>query len=211
MRHICMRQTLLLIIVFLFSVGCCAPHRFPHVLHVDARFTPAEQECIVSAVNEWEKATDGIVEITPVITNGMVTPKHINVYRPDGRHAIFVANFLDDRVLGRADLATRLGLISANNIWINRQSIWKYHPHRYLMFFRMIVMHELGHHLGLNHFKNYRYQALMQPYDSEQTPCITPADLQQFCSLYNCKGRNVKTTCDPEDMVLVEHIKKYEN
>jgi len=198
--------------------GCGTPHAFPHVLHIDSRFTPAEQAGIIDAVDEWETATGGLVRIKPVITDGMIAPTHIGDYRTDGRHAIFRMHdsklFSSSKTAGKADIGDRFSC--ANNIWLDVDAIKRDGKDLKKLGMektvKVFAMHELGHHFGLQHPSNWgeKGRQLMQPTTDHQTYCISPADLYHFCRIYDCQGYNVKTTCTQSQLAGSQHIAEYE-
>lgn len=193
----------------LFESGCGQPHAFPHTLQIDGGFSPESQALIVAAVDEWERATDGIVDLRPVVTDGMTAHVGVTSYSPEGRHAILKGDFMDDTSLGLAGIAAPFSC--ADNMWINSRAIRKKYQADFATDFKTIVMHELGHHLGLRHaVAGETGRSLMQPYHEDETPCIAPADLERFCELYDCEGHDVKTTCTVEQLDRSQHIARYE-
>jgi len=196
-------------------------HAFPHTLRVDSRFSGEEQAQIVAAIDEWSTATGGIVQINPVVTDGLSTPTHIGTYNSEGLHTIYSANG-NNPVFDRSTLVGFTDIpghgpgegSSGNNIWIIPARI-KHNAHKeglvYKTFFRQIVLHELGHHFGLRHPPLSEHnRSLMQRLAEHATPCIAPADLERFCRLYDCSGHSVKTTCTPIQLFKSQHIARYE-
>lgn len=166
------------------SIACTGAHPFPCELTVDPSFTDEEIEMIRSAADEWEIATGGIAHVEMTI-EAQQPLKHFiervvdedEISRP--KSSVGYSGIPYDSVVTRAP---------AVSISIFTRRIENYvasgSEYTYERMFRGVVLHEMGHHFGLDHER--REGSLM--YTKATTFCITTIDLAQFCSIHDCGG-----------------------
>lgn len=162
----------------------------PHVtLYVDRNFSEAEVDIIVGAALEWSKATNHTVEYSIVL---LPTKE-----KPDLKNAVFITKrSVDDPRIILMDLigdTQTLGIFEKRGVKYIALVTARLNEDNY----KSVVLHELGHSLGLKHLEgNANINTLMYPYmsiimeDGTIIPAgsdhITKKDLAQFCKLYRC-------------------------
>lgn len=191
------------LIILLLATACIGTpaHTFPSKIYIDDSFTDHERDIIEKSVYEWRDATDGIAdEMVGLIdsdTGQRDTIRPINSKDPRivtrDRSGVQRLGKLHLFTLGFAYMGTKLGpfeVESSGNIYLVIDRIRKSKdPDKKL---RHIVLHELGHHYGIQHLPEGS-NTVMEPYGN--VGCITILDLKAFCGLYECFGRNVKSSC----------------
>lgn len=187
----------IILLLVLFMIGCSGePHHFPSKLYIDPQFSNEQAEVIVNALSEWSRATNGIVDESPVIG----WPED-----PNYRHKVIYANSWDERV--RYAQKTRnedingfaesdngvitFGLPSPGEIYLVMDTIDN-KLEEYPELLNHVILHELGHHFGLHH--DPEESSLM--YWKNTKTCIGTRDLERFCSIgYDCSGYRIKSSC----------------
>lgn len=180
----------------LMLLGCNdARHSFPEELYIDPGFSNEEIEIIGESLDEWKRATGGVVNETMVI--GL---KHSYAH-----HEIMIKSSFDEKVkrfekrngveiYGLHRESNWWGTLSPSDIWIVRDKVQRDSDDNepYKRKFKRVIMHELGHHYGLEHDgdKDVLMSKFHKPID-----CITQDDLKQFCDMYEC-GKDAAPTCE---------------
>ncbi len=150
-------------------------------LYVDPSFSDEEQEAIISAAIIWTCKTHYIVNIGIVFlpsknidaTDGIIILP-ISRYNPD---IIGLDEFNQHTTLG---FFTREGAVPSINLVSSRIEDEEY---------QTVVLHELGHALGLKHNSTVDgIGTLMYPSINFGAPTITNDDLVNFCKLYKCNS-----------------------
>lgn len=161
------------------------PTHIHKTLYLDRYFDNQEITMISAASLEWSQATNHIVEFDIVvmptdenfdIINGIIITK-VSLDCPD---IIFVDLMSHNTTLGlyQDDPIPNIELVS------DRLSHYDY---------KSIVLHELGHALGLKHNKDLDgIDTLMFPTIDLGADHITKTDLENFCKLYHCNARNLQ-------------------
>jgi hypothetical protein len=137
-----MIRTFLATVFFLCVNGCTS---LDPILYVDARFTPEEATQIEQAARAWEAATGGALSAN-LVFGATVSPRGFSGRREIVRFTSAEANALNDWTLADpggpagvqedGDDFERIALVP------DRLGPWS---------LRVVAMHELGHHFGLDH------------------------------------------------------------
>lgn len=146
-----------LLALTLFACSAEEPH-FPCDLRVDPEFTDADRCLIAEAASRWFEATNGYVDIRPSL--GELVGHRI---------------LLERGVYAKDPGAEGVAQLSGASVWIFADVIAERHPDDRDREFLGIVMHELGHHVGLSH----QTAGLMR--QSPEYPCVGQLDLDQLC------------------------------
>jgi hypothetical protein len=176
-------------VLLLFAATSCYPLDARFALAVDATFTPQEACLTVAASDRWARATNGLVQIDPFVSNRVREPGSI------ARHTALRGYDADARAMDRSGIALGYTEITPGGpVWAYVDRIARKYPDRYAQAFLYVQIHELGHHLGLDHGGDYTIMAgrhgdgspMYWSWDERGEPCITQADLDAFCVLYSC-------------------------
>lgn len=154
-------------------------------LYIDSAFEDYEREAITSAALTWNTSTKHIVNYTIIQLpiEGKVDLTGLIIYKigPDNPNIIMMDQSNDTTYLGyyeRIEGVKTIALVG------ERITVKEY---------KSVVLHELGHSLGLEHVDELG--ALMYPYMnimingdmiSISSDKVTKIDLVQFCNLYGC-------------------------
>ena len=147
-------------------------------IYIDRAFDDDEKQIIITAALEWSAATKHLVNYR-IVELPTDSPRDI---RRDGLLILKInADFPDVLVMDyynhRATLAFYSGNTSVQYIALISERIKG-------PTYKRVVLHELGHSLGLEHV--LEKDTLMYPYVNSQSDSITLADLKQFCELHRC-------------------------
>src|ERR1700722_3199194 len=163
------------------------PTKIFEVISVAPKFSHLEIGLIQEAANDWQFYTDDLatfklvsgdpsdypIETVPGQLGQAVIIRPIDSYEPK-------AILLDVRTCGDTlGFYERGKFIST--IWIIMNRIRDEDE------FIAVVMHELGHSIGLDHTTHEG--TLMYPYVSAD--CVTQYDLQKFCNIYGCDSEQM--------------------
>lgn len=164
-------------------------------LYVDRYFDEEEVETIVAAALEWSEATNHIIEYDVI-----QLPTEDEIIMDT---AVFIVKTSPDDprivMLDKISSSFTLGLYEGNGLPSIALVTDRLDKHNY----KEVILHELGHSLGLEHLKGEEnINALMYPYteikigEDEFIPAgsqtITRSDLVAFCKLYHCDVQNLK-------------------
>lgn len=157
----------------------------PIEIRIDPTFDSQQMMAIQSVFNRWQTASDNVVTFKPIWS----FPRpgfYKDVYR-DNTGNIYMW-YLDK---DRKHFTTK----QIMDFWENGGFVnYKEHnPTAHVVIFKdqpksafiRIVLHEIGHLIGLQHIENKT--AVMHP--NATSGCITQWDAHQLCSIYNCKPR----------------------
>lgn len=178
------------------------PNHVHTTLYVDRNFDDEEFTSIVEAALEWSTTTNHIVEYDVVqlplhnkqkvqLTNSIIFIKA----SPDTPEVIVLDSSQGNKTLGFFNENAALPCIS---LVTDRLSLETY---------KAVVLHELGHSLGLRHLEGLEnIDTLMFPYTSilinktvipTGSEHITLRDGRQFCKLYHCDPNTLKYQEEP--------------
>lgn len=203
MRYI---RKLSLLVCILFTFCCCnkniitkerspqinyiIPPSQPIILNIDDDFTKDQQNQIVMAISSWENSSRG--KISFIYYFGQLKPGLLkNFYKknyPDS--SIFLWKITSDKQLnselvedtknyaGVYDEKGNVGIFMKKFIYPQNKNFYK------------VILHELGHVLGMKHIAGV--DNVMNPNVYDMTDCITELDSEQLCLIYGCQ---VKPEC----------------
>jgi hypothetical protein len=184
----------LVILLFLYievvDIYDKGPKEYPghvhKIIYVDRNFDDLEQEHIIMAALKWSEATNHIVEYDVI---QLPSKEQIDVTRAlffvkvsaDYPDVVIMDNIKKTTTLGYFQNRGPLPYITLIDGRLNEET---YEP---------VVLHELGHSLGLEHVEGPEgYGTLMYPYIDLGSDSITETDLEQFCKLYKCDPKKLK-------------------
>jgi len=195
--HFLNLATVLALLILLFNFvseiypGPPVYPEYAHItLYLDRNFDEDEVDVIMSAAWEWSEATNHRIEYDVV---------QMPVKNPNLKDSVFIVKktpddpsiFLKDLFGGNQTLGLfEPGYVNSISLVTDRLNDDNY---------RRVVLHELGHSLGIGHLKELEdMDALMFPYTSMKlddgsiintgSDHVTNKDLVQFCKLYHCNA-----------------------
>jgi Matrixin len=153
-------------------------------LYVDRDFDQNGQDIIIQAALEWTEATNHLVEYSVVRLPVLGTI--------DVENSIFIT-------LVSSDFPDIMQLDQGGNITLG---LYRGKGQlRYIMLvpsrldetnYKTVVLHELGHSLGLKHSAPIKFGTLMYPIIDLGSNHITETDLIQFCQIHHCNINDLK-------------------
>lgn len=161
------------------------------MVYIEPSFTAEEQNEINKAISEWNEATDFVVEFKPIqydinLTSILLENNGLIISKIKAKDDILFSLEGEPKegfpkIVGYYYEKSFIPmiLIVSDRLTINE--------------YKQIVTHELGHAIGLIHQKHSL--AIMNPYLSDQVPCLTSSDLGQFCDIFNCNYEHLNP-CD---------------
>lgn len=162
------------------------PGHVHKIIYLDRNFDDIEQEHIIMAALQWSEATNHIVEYDVVqlpsrekidVTRALFFVK-VSADYPD---VVIMDNIKKTTTLGYFQDRGPLPYISLIQDRLNEDN------------YEAVVLHELGHSLGLEHLEGPEgWNTLMYPYVDLGSDHITEKDLVQFCKLYKCDPKTLQ-------------------
>jgi hypothetical protein len=163
------------------------------IVIIDPNFTDTEKFLILQSLNEWQVATNNVASFY------VVYDENLNFKIPIDYNYLTIVRMRpaksNDPFIKKVDEATQEELIGyydgfgfihepITNLLIVRERITSEEE------YKGVVMHEIGHSLGLMHINDPN--TLMYPTNDSSSFCPTKIDLMQFCDIFKCKIENLK-------------------
>lgn len=191
-RHIFWTYALSFFILIFLWIKCIeiwpATKEFPSYVHktlyVDRHFSDDEFIMIAWAANRWSETTNHIIDYDvvrlPITDHTEVADRNnsivINKVSSDFPDVIAIDYYNGHSTLGYYTAQYSLPMIAM----VNERIIMDED-------FEQIIMHELGHSVGLDHMEGADgIGTLMYPSIDAASDFITQSDLISFCKLYKC-------------------------
>jgi len=182
---------IIIILIYINSVKVFQPEKvYPERVHktlfLDRYLNPDEIAFITHAALEWSAATKNIVTFDVVTLpqeKVVISDNDIMIMNISPDHPLVL--ILDDNsnysTLGYYDESFPVPIIYLVSDRIKNKD------------YVMVVLHELGHALGLDHNENiWEVGTLMYPNIVLCSKHITLYDLKKFCKLYRCDVNKLK-------------------
>lgn len=170
-----------LLISFIFTsfICSCGPSidEMTQPWKIDKKFSVDHQELIIKAIEEWIDATDGIFNPESIFVD------HVS---PNESFSVELVSHDDDRVK-KIEKSVNYTIGGAfyhkydSIILVNEKYDYK------------TILHEFGHFMGLNHTTEVDVMSL-----GKSISCISKKNIDAFCLIRDCSGRNVHPTCEDE-------------
>lgn len=153
------------------------------IINVDYRFDYLQEKLIAEAISEWSIASDGVIKFKVYWNQPResIYSYSFSLLNPRDKIFIYSVNKNDSKLT--EDLREYFsdinglyvpGFQDGSNLLIFEQ-VPMYH-------FKAVVLHEIGHLLGLMHLeeKDHVMSSASGSY------CLTFSDIEYLCSYYNC-------------------------
>lgn len=190
-------------------------------IYVDSKFNPDEIEAIKKGVSVWETTTNGIVKFDVIYDFDMTDNSNTDPYRYINK-IIIKRLTTKDKLTIKLDEAIKKQYSEDNPEDPPSEAVVLGYTHKRKSFefiyivvdrlitqsgfidtkaFQNVVMHEIGHELGMQHFDdgpsimNVQFDSVIEHLAGNRPRplmCLTKFDMQQFCSLYLCDSEKTK-------------------
>lgn len=192
MRQVLLQSliTIMLLIGFVAVAGpyLHTPKQYPETVHktlyLDRYMGEWETEEVIAAALEWHEASGGLVTFdVKMLPDSNINPTDAIIIidvTPDYPEIILIDHINGNSTLGYFNSDSGMGFIALVNARISADD------------YRGVVLHELGHALGLEHNKDMDgIGTLMYPTIDYGATYITPTDVANFCKLYHCDPKKL--------------------
>ena len=172
-------------LLFLLLSGCMTSE----VLYVDSRFTPTEVVDIQAASDEWYRATGQHVDLafgSSLAHDRVMIRVESEAELTDEERSMYDGNPCYPGHGGTAALTK----IYDGPFGVTGERLTVLMSCTSPEFFRRLVMHEFGHHLGLTHMHSSDPRALMY-YDGINAECVTYYDAVLWCTRWKCDPETI--------------------
>lgn len=168
------------------------PEHVYKTLYIDKEFDQEEVGYIIAAATEWSKATENRVNYNIVV---MSTATKINIDNA------LIINKVTSTYADVIVLDYFFNLNTPKENFIKIKALGYYYESKILpsiilvadrlddFNYKAVVMHELGHSLGLEHNSSEEamYNSIMYPSAEGQSTDITAIDVTAYCNIHNCQ------------------------
>lgn len=155
-------------------------------IYIDRNFSSEEQEYITAAALDWSINTNHIIDydIIPLPSSEKISLVNSLIFikmSPDNPNIILLDHAKKNTTLAFYNESGPLPFIAVVSDRLDEDN------------YKEVMLHELGHSLGLEHVKgDDGLDTLMYPYVELGATHITPTDLKQFCKLYRCDANKLQ-------------------
>lgn len=170
-------------------------------VYVSPEFTSEERDNIVNGILMWERATNGLI-VWHLMSFDPKNPPPKPMGGVGGvqqRSVMFRRAVSGDEWVQKWDAEHRpkmlLGLCQGNSL---EETAWLWLVENRLNTPEsesIIVAHELGHALGLDHVDDN--DSVMSEFFHTSTRCLTLHDLKAFCEKHGCNTDGMESVCTP--------------
>lgn len=159
---------------------------------IDAEFTDEEHDAIIDAIHEWVKASDSseamVFTADGFVDHGEFTEEDWNTDADFG--LMFKVSTEESGWKYLSKELNAPSLRGAANYDTGNIMIAVNLADSKNLFYR-VVLHELGHFHGLDHY----FGGIMQNGSGNNFTCLTSVDVSHFCKINPC-GPNAGSTCE---------------
>jgi len=196
LRKVCFLLLIISIIMFGSYKYGVQNDEFPEYvtknLYIDKDFNQNELEYITSAAIAWSIATDNRVSYNIIVMNSNTKIDVSNSLVINKVNATYADVIILDHFFN---------LKTPPDQYIKIKALGYYYESKILpsiilvadrlddFNYKSVVMHELGHSLGLEHNESEEalFNSIMYPSCEGQSNEITPIDVRQYCRIHKCK------------------------
>ena|SRR5690606_8367941 len=165
------------------------------IISVDHQFEDWQEHEIAEALTEWVEASDSSVHFK-ILWNQPKPGLYKHFREPDSKTGIFIW-LLDKTDEKHLDIELMEYFHGINGLYVPGEDksanilVFKQTP---VIKFKSVILHEVGHLLGLEHFKHY---GNIMSKEASST-CLTLKDTTQLCTYYNCIPKSQCPFCEIE-------------